>query len=751
MEFLVREIELEHVIETESAKVGNSPPVAEPADYDDSEDAPPTFDDDVGSMGSDYESDFTSEEDLTPRVSSVVFNGGSMPSMSIKSTTSTTTILAPGSMSIMTNQSIPNIALGRKTPSSMVVPPTTTLQDSVEILPGKQTISVGDQEEDDVSSIYGESSDDLDSIFSDENEGQMALSNPPALKNKIPIIKPLAIHPPLKVETTKKPTGDAISSDLQNEADELTDYSEDSFSDDDINNETVVEPASKTINTPSQLWQGFSLVSNTVFTYKNRYDNPLLDDQLELAKTERNLKSLYLSDTLHVAIITLIISLSVNECDTLDRYYYSQHPSLQNMRNIPVLLYSHLNDPKNVHLIGPLTERVKKLRLGCQVLLKLCSKSLFDPQLYRGNMEKLLGHGAFGKVYLTKIDASSEKVAVKLMDRPKTIHGRCVAHDSFTEIVIMEKFKHTQHICLLYDYGLDDDSFYIVMKRYSCSLKSWREKQTKPLADMLPIYMKIFQKVMLAVKKLNESNINHFDLKCDNVFLEAYDKQDDLMNLDINNMNFEVIIGDFGESMLYPPNSEGYTMDHRGTKCIKSPEMISIELHANSGTYDRRRKIGANNSSDMWSLGCLFFELLTGDFLFDAEDFTMFLEQLTNDKMDLFRDEARDLLEGNKKLESILSSILIRDPNRRPSIYDLLQQYDQWEIALKCNEAMQKEKQPDELEELQDYSKSLNSARNMAYKLKSSQLQEYYADKVCPIIQNQIYLGGESIIHDASC
>jgi serine/threonine protein kinase len=55
-------------------------------------------------------------------------------------------------------------------------------------------------------------------------------------------------------------------------------------------------------------------------------------------------------------------------------------------------------------------------------------------------------------------------------------------------------------------------------------------------------------------------------------------------------------------------------MRNRGTEYIKSPEMLMLTIAAKkeNDKYDRRRKVGTTRLSDIWSLGCLLFELLTG-------------------------------------------------------------------------------------------------------------------------------------------
>ena len=59
------------------------------------------------------------------------------------------------------------------------------------------------------------------------------------------------------------------------------------------------------------------------------------------------------------------------------------------------------------------------------------------------------------------------------MEVPKSIHDRNVLHGIFDEVLVLDKFKDDSRISHAYDFGTDDDYYWITMKNYKCSLKFW--------------------------------------------------------------------------------------------------------------------------------------------------------------------------------------------------------------------------------------------------------------------------------------
>lgn len=81
--------------------------------------------------------------------------------------------------------------------------------------------------------------------------------------------------------------------------------------------------------------------------------------------------------------------------------------------------------------------------------------------------------------------------------------------------------------------------------------------------------------------------------------------------------------------------------------------------------YDRRKRQGAGAASDVWSLGCLLFELATGDYLFHDADWIRFFLRVTQASQVLPQEQIARLA-AHPALVDLLRFILVRPPLARP-------------------------------------------------------------------------------------
>jgi hypothetical protein len=86
--------------------------------------------------------------------------------------------------------------------------------------------------------------------------------------------------------------------------------------------------------------------------------------------------------------------------------------------------------------------------------------------------------------------------------------------------LILDKWKQDERICRLIDYGCDSSFFWVVMKKYRMSLRTWREKQTQSFQDNLLLYCNIYWEVLNISRFFGDSMLNHYDIKCDNFLID---------------------------------------------------------------------------------------------------------------------------------------------------------------------------------------------------------------------------------------
>ena len=404
---------------------------------------------------------------------------------------------------------------------------------------------------------------------------------------------------------------------------------------------------------------------------------------------ERNNRVLYQDQEIQVLIISLLFSLIITPSrGTLEELYCSVFPYENNKLNILYIIHHHLNREENHNILPLLLKFVSQIHpFGAgQRLLKLLCKHFFNASFY-SNWEKI-GGGQFGTVFQCNTGLTEPNiVAIKKTELEQNIFSPCHLFDIFTEVTALEALRLENCVTQLYDYGCDDEYYYIVMKRYPISLKKWRIQQKQSLKEMLPTYLSIFKDILQAVQIIHNNNTTHYDLKCDNIVLDflTNDKENtyDIDATDDNeNDSICIRVADFGECRMFLNEIDEHCTRSRGTDVIKSPEMLKhfgYQIRKEDDNFDRRKKVGTTRSSDIWSLGCLFYELLTGNFLFEEiqDNYLEFMYKIDKSSInDLLTEKKLSLINNNPYLVDFLKFMLVKNQTYRPNIDTVIKRFE---------------------------------------------------------------------------
>ncbi|MAG93032.1 MAG: hypothetical protein CMJ48_04715 [Planctomycetaceae bacterium] len=204
----------------------------------------------------------------------------------------------------------------------------------------------------------------------------------------------------------------------------------------------------------------------------------------------------------------------------------------------------------------------------------------FFPQL---EILELLGKGGMGAVYKARQPELDRLVAVKIL--PPEIGADPAFAERFTrEARALAKLSH-QSIVHVYDFGRSDEFFYFIMEYVDgTDLRHVIETGAIKPAEALAIVPQICEALQFA----HDEGIVHRDIKPENILV---DKQG------------RVKIADFGLAKLLGKGPAEYTLTgtHQamGTMHYMAPEQMQ-----GAGSVDHR--------ADIFSLGVVFYELLTG-------------------------------------------------------------------------------------------------------------------------------------------
>lgn len=256
----------------------------------------------------------------------------------------------------------------------------------------------------------------------------------------------------------------------------------------------------------------------------------------------------------------------------------------------------------------------KKLGLTSWLKIKLLGEdkktSLVDTQFLddisshktigRYDIADKLGQGSMGVVYLGTDPYIKRKVAVKVA-RPYMDYDDAEAQQYrmrfFTEAQSAGRLSHP-NIVAIHDVGMHQDFYYLTMEYIDGStLKNFCTQD-----NLLPVnkVAEIVFSACQAIDYAHRQGVVHRDIKPSNLMLTTAG---------------DIKITDFGIAHVQTDSS--VTKGVIGSPCYMSPEQIKEQA--------------ADDKSDLFSLGCVLYELLTGERAFPGDNHFAVMYKITNE------------------------------------------------------------------------------------------------------------------------
>ncbi len=247
---------------------------------------------------------------------------------------------------------------------------------------------------------------------------------------------------------------------------------------------------------------------------------------------------------------------------------------------------------------------------------------------------EVLGEGGMATVYAATQKVTGKSIALKVM-HPMLATDDVVRERFRREAKNAQKLTHP-NIIEIYDQGdTEDGTAYIAMERlHGAPLSATIGARTMTL----PRALRIMVQLARGIARAHDLDVVHRDIKPDNIFLCVRDDGTELVK-----------ILDFGIAKSRHDSRLTGQGELFGTPQYMAPERI------------KNAEVGP--AADLYALGVVFFELLTGELPFDAPDIaTFFVKHLR----DAPPSAAAKNPEVSPELDALVNALLAKEPGQRP-------------------------------------------------------------------------------------
>lgn len=245
---------------------------------------------------------------------------------------------------------------------------------------------------------------------------------------------------------------------------------------------------------------------------------------------------------------------------------------------------------------------------------------------------KLLGYGAFAKVYHARNIRTGQSVAIKAVSKHKVIKGDLTANVK-REISIMRRLRHP-HIVRLHEVLATKSKVYFVLEFAKGGELFAKIAKGRFSEDLSRRY---FQQLISAVGFCHSHGIFHRDLKPENLLLDE---------------NWDLKITDFGLSAVSDQTRpDGLLHTLCGTPAYVAPEILA--------------KKGYNGAQvDIWSCGIILYVLIAGYLPFNDPNLMVMYRKI-------YKGEFRCPKWISPDLKRFLSRLLDTNPETRITVDEI--------------------------------------------------------------------------------
>ncbi|KAM7237859.1 hypothetical protein CapIbe_010817 [Capra ibex] len=257
---------------------------------------------------------------------------------------------------------------------------------------------------------------------------------------------------------------------------------------------------------------------------------------------------------------------------------------------------------------------------------------------------RVIGEGSFGRALLVQQESSNRMFAMKEIRLPKSLSDTRISRK---EAVLLAKMKHPNVVAFKESFEAEGH-LYIVMEY--CDGGDLMQKIKHQKGKLFPEDMILhwFTQMCLGVNHIHKKRVLHRDIKSKNVFLTQDGK---------------VKLGDFGSARLLS-SPMAFACTYVGTPYYVPPEIWE--------------NMPYNNKSDIWSLGCILYELCTLKHPFQANSWKSLILKICQGSMNPLPSHY------SYELQHLIKQIFKKNPSHRPSATTLLSRGSLARLIQKC-------------------------------------------------------------------